>query len=171
MVKNHILKRSFIMDTLFDIIVNISPILLVFGLYCTCKVEKGRYIWKILNWTTWILLGISLSRCALGYGFFPIAIIFLILVIVLNVFCLYRAFSKEFLFEILLFGAFIILYLYYIYERLNYEGILYIEFIDKIKVFGTLLSIIQNEWVKGIIIAASGGIISGLVLNKISKKK
>lgn len=61
-----------------------------------------------------------------------------------------------------------------IYLRLKSEEILEIKFIDELfkKILeADFVEFINNDWIKGILIAAIGGVVAGLVLNKLSKKK
>lgn len=81
--------------------------------------------------------------------------------------------TSEKKFYLIAYVSFAIVCLFVLYNRLKFEGIVEFEFINKIEdidVIKVLSPIIQNEWFKGIAIAAMGGIIAGLVVNKISKK-
>lgn len=82
--------------------------------------------------------------------------------------------SEDFSLGTVLWGGIItVLYLFIIYLILSLNNIAEIQFIDDcIVIIAELFPvIIQNEWFKGITIAAVGGIISGLVVNKRTKKK
>lgn len=74
---------------------------------------------------------------------------------------------------IVIFIALILIYLFSLYSRVNHENIMKIPFADDVicTISEIVPTVIQNEWLKGISISALGGIISGLVLIKISKKK
>ena len=68
----------------------------------------------------------------------------------------------------------VILYiLYLICVRLNYEGIIRFEFIDKmqnVNIFEILAPVTNNEWFKGIGIGIISTVVGSLILEKIKKK-
>ncbi len=156
------------MNKVLDIWVNLLPVLLVFNIYLLirCVLQNKQYWFTLYGYSRLLLFIISPALCIRrGNPFICIAMLVIMIVYCLIMLCFYwKRICKEHL--LLLFIAIILIYLVSLYSRLNHENIIKIRFIDDI-----VPAIIQNEWFKGITIAAVGGIIAELVANKISKDK
>lgn len=171
------------MDVFLNWTVNLSPIIVIIFYLI---------FWKLIsNDSDWVAMAIFLIfglfsgifphiMCA-GYGNIVIAVVtqsaLTILWILLVIAIIIGESLLNKLIYIFIYGTYIIISILLIYERLEMENILKIEFLDYIidkfwntNYFKLLVKIIENEWFKGIAIASIGGIISGLVLKKLNKK-
>ena len=71
------------MDTIFDILVNISPIMLILGIYAIFKFREGKQkIWLILLCVSIILFSMAVVVAGDEYGNSYIAITLLIIALV-----------------------------------------------------------------------------------------
>lgn len=166
------------MDTIFNVLVNISPVILMFLSCLLYKLKKTKnnkiLFWLIIYFLTSVISGASIGL-SIEYGLFPIAIInlFLSLIIYTSILILYGIKGKS-LFYTLMCLIIIISILNSLFIRLIIENIIAFEFTNEKEnkiIFSLIHNIINNEWVKGIIISALGGIIATLTTNIISKKK
>ena len=162
------------MTALLDILVNISPVIILFNIFITFKnINKEE---TILENILLFLSGFLTILACNGYGIILVSIITITLTIIwilMLAFWCWIEFGKASVFHIIGFVIYAIIFLFLLYNRLKSEDNIEIKFAGKLQnldVFEVLSFIIQNEWFKGIVIAASGSIISGLVLNKISRK-
>ena len=163
------------MDKMFDILVNLILALFVFNMYLLIQyvLQNKQYWFTLYGYSRLLLFDLSPALC-IGRGNPFICIVMLVIMITycLVMICFYwKRICKEHL--LLFFITIILIYLVSLYSRLNHENIIKIRFIDDVIyiILDIVPAIIQNEWFKGITIAAVGGILSGLALNKISKKK
>lgn len=174
------------MEFFFDCFVNLSPIIMILlfiGLFLFSELEE-------------LFLGCSSTILAIYFFLFErgngnlilgcitqfLILSVMIILLVCGIYYILKADGKIIIPIIIIFIAFlVIIYCLYIsYHRLRAEGVLVIKVIDeiekeilKIKISQEIYKIMNNEWVKGIVIGAIGaiigGVISGLVLNKIIK--
>lgn len=164
------------MNTLFNVLSNVSPLIYFFHIYILYKaIMEDKKYWNILENFFWLIEIFILALIIFGYGHFIISVInlFLWILFFITAIIILGIFDKS-LFWIVYPSIGILFYLYVIYNRLEREGIIKFDFISKIKetdIFSSLAIVFQNDWFKGIVIASVGGIISGLVVNKISKRK
>lgn len=164
------------MDSILNIWVNITPFIISALFYfCYKYIISGKKIFYILLFVLNIIGFIPLVFILDGHGHIIISIIVIILFFLIYVFTLFFwGFRDKSLFWIILSCIMIFQNIYVIFKRLECEHLLNIRFINKINIsgiFSKLIIIFENDWIKEIIIASISGIISGLVVNKISNKK
>ncbi len=165
------------MGKTFDIWAFVSVFMLICNIYVFVKFKgKETVVTKVVYYITLVLFIASecvlIIRGIIGVNNWLVNIIVIIIAVIYIWIWLFS--SEDFSFGTVLWGGIItVLYLFIIYLILSLNNIAEIQFIDDcIVIIAELFPvIIQNEWFKGISIAALGGVISGLVLNKISKKK
>ncbi len=163
------------MDKVFDIWVNLLPALFVLNIYLLIQyvLQNKQYWFTLYGYSRLLLFILSPALCTRrGNLFICIVMSVIMIVYCLVMICFYwKRMCKEHL--LLFFIALILIYLFSLYSRVNHENIMKIPFADDVicTISEIVPTVIQNEWLKGISISALGGIISGLVLIKISKKK
>lgn len=164
------------MEKFFDVYVNLSPI--IFIILCILK----KHVKNILFLTIYIIivilcLNLFLVPFIFGFGNHIIAItslLFLLVYSIIYVFKIYKIslFSKEqknlsavILICIIFFDCIIC-----INFRLFNPDFLDFNIIEEIAdIKNFILEVVENEWIKGICIAATGGIVAGIFLNKFFK--
>ena len=170
------------MDAIVNNLVNISPVislLIGYSLYKETKANKNKVIlyWGIMNIILSIIDGFALALSTAGFGVLLLVILNSLFLIIIYIFTMILFGIKEkSVSDVIRYFAIIILILFTIFKRLIYDNIINFEFINKIGdkskyIFSLFHNIFNNEWVKGILIAALGGIIATLTTNKISKEK
>lgn len=163
------------MDITFDIWAFLSIFMLICNMYIFIKYKgKETIVTKVLYYITWVLFLVSESvlivRGIIGLNNWLVNIIVVVIFVIYIWIWIFS--SEDFNLGMVLWGSIITAaYLLAMYLILSLNDIAEIQFIDDcVGIIAELLPvIIQNEWFKGISIAAVGGIIAGLVVNKISK--
>lgn len=176
------------MEFFLDCFVNLSPIIMILlfiglflfsereELFCGCSsIILAIYCYLFERGNGNLILGCITQ-------FFILS--FMIILLVCGIYYILKVDGKIIIFIIFIFTAFLVIIccLYISYHRLRAEGVLVIKAIDeiekeilKIKISQTIYKIMNNEWVKGIVIgsigAIIGGVFSGLILSKITKKE
>lgn len=177
------------MDAFYNIIVNVSPILiLMFFLlsYFILDLFDKEFFETKIPYLYLFFHGLISIKITQGYGNIIIGMI--ILGITVLIFCGNLVFWIFNLFDTPLFGEFIIIFVNLIYiaifvlmicYRLKLENIIDINFVDIIMSYvekvdlseQLFMWLINNEWTKEILIGIISSIIGGLFLEKMKKKK
>lgn len=158
-----------------NILVNVLPIILIAIIWCVYNIITIERKYYKLYYAICALIGFSIWCAGHGYGNYVMAIFALILGIILCIYLIYFfcALVKKPLFHIMICSGVILYILYLICVRLNYEGIIRFEFIDKmqnVNIFEILAPVTNNEWFKGIGIGIISTVVGSLILEKIKKK-
>lgn len=163
------------MDMITNILVNVLPIILLAIIWCVNNILSIEQKYYKLYFAICALIGFSIWCAGHGYGNYVMAIFALILGIILCIYLIhfFCVCVKKPLFPVMVCSGVILYILYLIFVRLNYEGIIRFEFIEKmqnVNIFEILAPLTNNEWFKGIGIGIISAVMGGLILEKIKKK-
>lgn len=159
----------------WDVFLNIAPIIIIiYAISLWLYLKNDSIFASFVMCIVYIYFGLFYSHSIDGYGNIYVVIISQVVYFIVFTFAIIVEWDEDgWIFRTILIYLEIMI-LVCIYLRLKSEEILEIKFIDELfkKILeADFMEFINNDWIKGILIAAIGGVVAGLVLNKLSKKK
>lgn len=174
------------MDAALNILTNLSPLILIIFAWIFIKLDDGKRCIRALRYIIFyalcIYFGVLPLLYSYGYGHTVFTCIVLLILIIGYIIIAYWLIEED----ISLFNIIIaIICVYYVifasvnvYSRLRAEGIIKIWFVDELLVklsnldyLKIIITVLENEWLKGIAIGVISAVIAGLILDRIKKNK